>query len=47
MFPAPPRRTGIGEYIDFYNARRPHQAHSGRTPDMLYYEMLVPIPAAA
>jgi putative transposase len=38
---------GIGEYIDFYNARRPHQAHSGRTPDMLYYETVVPMPAAA
>jgi putative transposase len=38
---------GIGQYIDFYNARRPHQAHSGRTPDMVYYETLMPLQAAA
>jgi putative transposase len=36
---------GIGQYIDFYNARRPHQSHSGRTPDMVYHETLMPMRA--
>ncbi|MDR0274916.1 MAG: integrase core domain-containing protein, partial [Burkholderiaceae bacterium] len=38
---------GIGNYIGFSNARRPHQAHSGRTPDMVYYETLMPMQEAA
>lgn len=33
-------RAGIAAYIDFYNARRPHSAHGGRTPDMVYFETL-------
>ncbi len=29
-------RAGIGRYLDFYNTRRPHTAHGGRTPDQAY-----------
>ena len=31
-------RTGIGRYIDFYNAQRTHQALARRTPDEVYYQ---------
>jgi putative transposase len=30
-------RAGISRYIDFYNLRRPHRAHGGRTPDVVYF----------
>jgi putative transposase len=40
-------RAGIAWYFEFYNARRPHQAHGGRTPDMVYYETLTTAQAAA
>jgi len=30
-----------------YNARRPHQTYDGRTPDMVYFNALPPIQAAA
>lgn len=40
-------RTGIGAYIDFYNARRPHSAHEGKTPDMVYFASLPKLKAAA
>jgi hypothetical protein len=33
-------RAGISRYIDFYNLRRPHRAHSGRTPDVVYFAAL-------
>ncbi len=29
-------RTGIGSWIDYYNADRPHSAFGGRTPDEAY-----------
>ena len=40
-------RQGLQAYLAFYNERRPHQAHAGRTPDMVYYAALAPIQAAA
>jgi len=40
-------RAGIAAYIDFYNARRPHSAHGGRTPDMAYFATLPQWGAAA
>lgn len=40
-------RQGIGGYIDFYNARRPHQSHDGRTPDMVYFDTLPTMKEAA
>ena len=30
-------RAGIGRWIEFYNKRRPHTAHDGRTPDTAYW----------
>jgi len=30
-------RTGITQYLEFYNARRPHSALGGRTPDTAYF----------
>ena len=29
-------RTGIGRWIDYYNADRPHSVFAGRTPDEVY-----------
>jgi putative transposase len=40
-------REGLQTYLAFYNERRPHQAHGGRTPDMVYYAALAPMQAAA
>jgi len=40
-------REGLRAYLAFYNARRPHQAHDGRTPEMVYYAGLAPMQAAA
>lgn len=30
-------RSSIARYIEFYNSRRPHRAHRGRTPDAAYF----------
>jgi len=30
-------RSSIVRYIEFYNSRRPHRAHKGRTPDAAYF----------
>jgi len=40
-------RQGLAAYFDFYNARRPHQCHDGRTPDMVYFDATAPVVAAA
>ncbi len=41
-------RTSIGAYLDdFYNTRRPHRAHDGRTPDMVYFASLPRLKAEA
>ena len=41
----PEARAGIGRYIGFYNAIRPHSALGGRTPDQIYFAQ--PLLAAA
>ena len=40
-------RQGLATYLDFYNSRRPHQSHDGRTPDMIYFATLQPLADAA
>lgn len=30
-------KTSLGQFITFYNSRRPHQASAGKTPDMIYF----------
>jgi len=41
-------RLGIGNWIDGYNARRPHQALGYRTPDEIYFSAATsPVKAAA
>jgi len=40
-------RQSLAAYFDFYNARRPHRAHAGQTPDVVYFATLEPVPAAA
>ena len=39
-------RNGIGQWIDFYNHQRPHSAHGGRTPVLVYGNSLLPDLAA-
>ena len=39
-------RLNLAAYFVFYNARRPHQSHDGRTPDMVYFAAL-PAPKEA
>jgi len=33
-------RAGIGDYLSFYNQRRPHTEHSGDTPDNMYFSTI-------
>lgn len=40
-------RSGIGRYLDFYNARRPHSSLGGVTPDTFYNENLPVLEQAA
>lgn len=40
-------RQSLAAYFEFYNARRPHQSHDGRTPDMVYFATLAPLLEAA
>ena len=34
-------RTGIDEYIEFYNATRIHSAHGYQTPDQVYQDQVI------
>jgi putative transposase len=43
----PEARAGIGRYIAFYNSRRPHSSHGGRTPDQAYLNQPKPVSVAA
>jgi len=40
-------REGISCYLSFYNSRRPHRAHGGDTPDMVYFTTLATAALAA
>ena len=40
-------RHNLASYFEFYNARRPHQSHDGRTPDMIYFAALPAMKEAA
>ena len=40
-------RLNLTAYFEFYNARRPHQSHDGRTPDMVYFAALPALKEAA
>ena len=40
-------RAGIGQYLTFYNSRRPHSALDGRTPDQAYFNLPMPDAVAA
>jgi putative transposase len=33
-------KAGLGQFITFYNSRRPHQTFAGKTPDMIYFTNL-------
>ena len=35
-------KAGIGRWISFYNRQRPHAAHGGRTPALVYRDGLSP-----
>jgi putative transposase len=39
-------RASIGQYLDFYNRKRPHSSLDARTPDCAYYEHLSQVAAA-
>ena len=43
----PAARASVGRYWDFYNARRPHSSHDGRTPDQVWFAGLPPVVMAA
>ena len=43
----PEARAGIGRYLSFYNAKRPHSSLDRQTPDQAYFNALQPIPVAA
>lgn len=40
-------RRSIRRYLTFYNEKRPHQSLDRRTPDEVYFNQPMPIPAAA
>ena len=40
-------RAGIGQYLGFYNSRRPHSSLDGQTPDQAYFNLPKPAAVAA
>ena len=40
-------KASLGQFITFYNSRRPHQTFAGKTPDMIYFAGLQPESIAA
>jgi putative transposase len=40
-------RSSIGQYLNFYNSRRPHSSLARRTPDQAYFNLPTPIQVAA
>jgi putative transposase len=40
-------RAGLAAYFEFYNSRRPRLVHDGLTPDVVYFNSLPRLPAAA
>jgi putative transposase len=40
-------RRELSQFFTFYNAERPHRANGGRTPDVVYFGSLKPMPEAA
>lgn len=40
-------RAGLAAYLDLYNRRRPHSAHGGQSPDVVYFNALAQARAAA
>jgi putative transposase len=43
----PQARALIGQYLTFYNTRRPHSSLDRKTPDQAYFNQSTPIPVAA
>ena len=39
-------RSSIGQYLSFYNGRRPHSSLDAKTPDQTYFDNL-PVAVAA
>ena len=39
-------KTGLNQYFNFYNTRRPHSSLDGKTPDQVYFNTLPQIKAA-
>lgn len=40
-------RSSIGRYLEFYNSRRPHTQHGGKTPDQVWFDYWRPAAVAA
>ena len=40
-------RESIGQYLDFYNTRRPHSSLDSQTPDEVYFNSRPALPKAA
>jgi putative transposase len=40
-------RRPIGQYLDFFNTKRPHSSLGVRTPDHAYFAQLPPLATAA